>query len=230
MPVLGVLGRVFAEQTQGVIAQRIGDVVDAVAAGGINVFDFALPHFRVRVFVVLLGLHVNPWNLGVKMLHCGPKENVIAVLYIQHDLPHVEQLLQLEVVELEEVARDEGRSWFCDGVVEGGGVALVDELCPFGAGVEPVASDFVGGDWAEVLEGSLVVASEGIPEGVAVDDDVVVEGVEELGGALGGEVIAVIHGVEGGSEEVDWDFPERLGFENRSIFWVVLVVPHNVDF
>ena len=57
-------------------------------------------------------------------------------------------------------------------------MTLVKELCLLGVRVEGVPSDFVGGDRTQMLHCALVVAGEGIFEGVAIDNDVVVKRVE----------------------------------------------------
>lgn len=118
------------------------NVIHAVISYWVHVLRLALPNFRVRILVVLLSTHVDPWQLRVEMLHYSPEEDIIAVLDVQHDFAHVDQLFQLQVVQFQKVPRNKGCSRLGNAEIECSCVALVQKLDSF-VRIESVSSDFV---------------------------------------------------------------------------------------
>lgn len=115
--------------------------------------------------------------------------------------------MQFEVVEFEEMPGNECGSWLCDCEVEGACMSLVHELNA-AVRIEPIGPDFVSCDGTQRrLLVDLVVASQRGLEGVAVDDNVVVEGVQQFGLTVLRESVSMVHRVEGCPVKVDGDLP-----------------------
>ena len=108
------------------------------------------------------------------MLDNGPEEDIIAVLHVQHDVMHVLQLIQFEVVQLQVVSGHECSPWLGNRIVNGRGMSLVEVLIAF-VRIESKGTHLVCGDPAElVLVADLVESFESVFEGLAIDDDVII--------------------------------------------------------
>ena len=69
------------------------NVVNAFVSNNVYIFGFALAYFRIGVFIIFLSFHVDCWQFWVEMLNDCPKENIIAVFDVQHDVVKILEFL-----------------------------------------------------------------------------------------------------------------------------------------
>ena len=75
----------------------------------------------------------------------------------------------------------------------------------------------------------LVIPCKSCFESLAINNNIVVKGVQKLSSTFFGQSISMIHRVESSSKKIDRNLPVLLSFKYFSLLRLLLIIPHNID-
>jgi hypothetical protein len=109
-------------------------------------------------------------------------------------------------------------------------VSLIAELFAlYGWRLEFESSDLVCDYSAESTVSDSVILLKRKLEGLAIHNNVIIEGVQQLGSGLFGQSIAMIHGIESSPVKVYRYFPILFPLQNGSGLRWDLIIPNQID-
>lgn len=165
---------ILIEEPQRIVAQSASQKVNAASSQRHQSFLAGKTYFRISVLVIRQGVDVLRYHFGVEVLRNGHKEDVLTASDVVHQSSHLLNLLGLQVVETQVVFGEESGARLSDREELGVAVPLVVKLSQFIERV-PKRPHFIADQPIGVgLPRIPIVHVSGV-EGVAVDDDIVIQ-------------------------------------------------------